>query len=139
MIEKSIDHRLAWLAGIIDGEGTINVIKSGTGRFQVEVSVSQVNPLPLKFITDRFGGNLYVRTIPNRPRNKPIWKLAYTSKNFDRFISRILPYLVLKKEKALIAIEMRKLLESTKCERNIPINEIEKRNNLVVLAKKYSQ
>lgn len=139
MLKQCSDVDAAYIAGFVDGEGTINVLKTSTGRFQVEFSVAQISPLPLKFITDRFGGIFYERTVPNRPNSKPIWKLAYTAKNFDVFIERIYPFLVLKKEKALIAMEMRKILKSSKYKRNISEKENDLKTNLVLMAKKYSQ
>lgn len=93
----------AYLAGIIDGEGSI-VIQSG----QPHVSFTQVNPRIVNWAEQIFGGrkNFNIRYKPEQIRkHQPCYRWGVHSKPGCRVIlSGILPFLVLKRKKAKEAL-----------------------------------
>lgn len=129
----------AYIAGFVDGEGTINVLSiSGSSKFVVELIIGQVDPRPLLWIKERCGGNIRPHLYKNRPNNKPAWMWGIRSFGFDELISIIYPFLILKKEKAEIAMQMRILMKKTK-PRFITKEENVLRLEMVKKAKSYSQ
>ena len=108
------DAEAAYIAGFVDGEGTINVLRTAKKRFLAELSIGQIDPRPLVWIKEICGGagsNVRVYVYKNRPTSKPIWLWAVQGEKFDQIIEKILPYLIVKKDKAEIAIKMRELIK----------------------------
>lgn len=105
-------QELAYLAGIIDGEGSIYIQSRKRvdaidyfPRFQIVNTDRQL----MEWIHTKFGGNLFQK---NRVKHNPKWRLQYewftTRKLMDELLILIIPYLICKKEHALIMIEFRK-------------------------------
>jgi len=97
----------AYIAGFIDGEGTFNVLRTAQ-RFLVEMSVGQIDRRPLDFLMEKMGGTL-CQVQPRPGTNKrPLWvyKLA-SGRRFDFYVPQLLPFLVLKRRKAELGLELR--------------------------------
>ena len=95
---------LAYVAGIIDGEGCIG-IHSNT----VRVAVKQTNEWLIKFLKMNFGGHLvYQKHSWGNPRSKPIWSWAVDAKKAHEFLQLILPYLQIKRPQAELALGFQK-------------------------------
>ena len=120
-----------YLAGIVDGEGTITICRSendvlrkkeyptkaglrsceyryvGIG-FHVKVSVKNTDIRLMKWLQSRFGGEFYSAESKN-----PLWKTSYVwhhaAQSKQEFLLSILPYLIIKREQALIALEFLRL------------------------------
>lgn len=99
----------AYLAGIIDGEGTICMYRLGLKYkcYTVRVHFSNTNPVLIKWVSDRLGG--YIKLDNNSSRHEN-WKDAYTWSithrvNIVWFLEHVLPYLVIKKQQAQIVID----------------------------------
>jgi len=98
---------LAYLAGIIDGEGTICIVKNSghaTGK-TIRLSIANTSVELMKWIIKRFGGK--VARKENGFGRKPIfqWKVDSVLTIRD-FLQMTLPYLVVKKCKAETAIAL---------------------------------
>lgn len=90
----------AYLAGFIDGEGTIRSYAGrGAGRY---VSVCNTSRDVIDWITERYGPTNAREDQPRTDargiiRRKVIWKLSWTSKaSITALLDRIGPYLVVK-------------------------------------------
>lgn len=116
-----------YIAGIIDGEGTLSIgrseydanRKAENGRpartyhttgFHSRVSVKNTDLRLMKWFKSRVGGEWYKDT-SKRPEN---WKDSYVwvyggIKLKEEFLLAILPYLVIKREQALVLLEFIKL------------------------------
>lgn len=106
------DTQIAYLAGIIDGEGTIYVQVRKRGecfdyfpRFQV---VNTDRGL-MEWIHSTFGGILVQK---DRSKHSKKWRLQYqwfTSRGvMDDLLKKVIPYLICKKPHALAMLEFRK-------------------------------
>jgi len=101
-----------WIAGIIDGEGCISVRKrydsnNKTGHFDVRISVANTDFAMVKSLKKiiGLGGLQFKRTIPPR---QDYWRYAIGGKSGWQLLELLLPYLVTKHKRALIAIELGK-------------------------------
>ncbi len=92
---------LAYTAGIIDGEGCINLNKT-----KLRVTVSNTKEWLCQWLRMRYGGCIGVEK-NNKPSN---WAVSYrwyiNGKQAGVFLKMILPYLNLKKPQAEIAIRL---------------------------------
>lgn len=134
MLEKT---QLAYIAGIIDGEGCITIIKHKTRckspHYQVHVVMCMCDPRILEFLNKNFGGSF-------RPKRKKTlrWRKAFqwslVANQAIAFLRIIRPWLVLKAEEADIAIELQKdTINRTKkygTSRELPKEVLEYRENL---------
>jgi len=113
-----------YLAGIVDGEGTITICRSEymnekkgkyrngqrylTIGFHVKVSVKNTDVRLVKWLKSRFGGEYYKSTAENANwKDGYVWHHAAESK--QEFLLAILPYLIVKREQALVALEFLRL------------------------------
>jgi len=102
---------LAYTAGIIDGEGSILILR-GTGynrkgekykRYGCRVSVGMTDKLVPEWLHKNFGGCFYSRQMAKNWKDQYIWMI--TSRTVGSFISAILPFLKTKKKQALLVLE----------------------------------
>lgn len=105
MKKLSVEHA-AYLAGIIDGEGHITITSCayrGRQKLALMVGVSNNSLELLEWILITTGcGKIYHRS---RFHNKGcVWNLT-GSQNVIFLLEQIIPYLILKKDQAILAIE----------------------------------
>ncbi len=95
---------LHYIAGFFDGEGSIGVYRDGRGRHHLRTQLAQnVTPVSSSLFESfkhRWGGNLSLDH--NRKGSCFNWQL--NSSTAVRFLMDIHPYLILKKEQALLAL-----------------------------------
>ena len=99
---------LAYVAGIVDGEGTIGLHRNYKNpSCMVTVNVGNTNEWLINFLKMNFGG--YICYQPNDDiKHKDIWRWELRSKKAIEFIRLILPYLQIKRPQAELAIEFQK-------------------------------
>ena len=103
------DTDWAWVAGIIDGEGSMGYYTNGRNKSKKRVLV-QVGNTDYRIISklkELCGGITYEVTRKDRPNSKRIWTWRLYGKALMAFLKGIEPYLVSKKQKA---IKMRQYL-----------------------------
>ncbi len=128
---------LAYIAGLIDGEGCIGIYSYPDGRgvsrlHILDVVITNNNPACYQFLKERFGGAVHERKYKAEFVNSNYqWRLrGIKAKDFLELIE---PYLILKKQQAQLAIEF--ILEKKKYSvqggskfgHPLKIEEIEKR------------
>ena len=109
--------QLAYLAGIIDGEGTLFIGNygnkdkiRGTGFFQTIMAVTTTGKCLTDWLYDNFGGWKSEYTPKQRAVNckGPVHSWKCTGDRLTHLCELILPYLVIKTEQSKILLEMRK-------------------------------
>lgn len=103
---------LAYLAGIIDGEGTIFIqrrMDNGTWTYWSRMQVVNTYKPLIEWIYSTFGGLMYTvnRSKPNRIR-KTQYQWYTRISLVDVLIPKVYPYLINKKQHAEIFMEFRK-------------------------------
>lgn len=110
-----------WLAGFVDGEGCIYISRHkhprvSTGiQYSLKVEISQADEGLLNAIRDRVG---FGRNARNKGVDKQAWRkskrgvyaLKWSSNQAYEILKNILPYLVVKKNQATLAIEFQELV-----------------------------
>jgi len=95
----------AYLAGLIDGEGTITVVKEVKGTARPTLVIVNTNKEVLQWVKDNLNqGNLY-----NKGHEKEGWKdrWAWSSrgKHIKPILENILPFLKIKHQQAKLVLE----------------------------------
>lgn len=101
-----------YLAGIVDGEGTICANKRAQGDFQLQVAIYNTSLYLMKWLVKNVGGKYYVRSLigyGGKPgRTQYMW-FPSGKKNREKFLLAILPYILLKREQAILALDFLRL------------------------------
>jgi hypothetical protein len=94
-----------YVAGIVDGEGTICLHINNFGTYFLQIIIYNSSLVLMKWLVGNFGGKYYVRT--KQITSKRIQYAWHPSgkKNREKFLLGIIPYLVIKKEQAKLALE----------------------------------
>jgi hypothetical protein len=116
----SSQSNAAYLAGFMDGEGSFSIVKTyqikkrvdGSKvkgiRYHLHVKITNTNKQVLDWIVEHFGGQL-----SNKKQVcdwKPKWDLTITGNGkMESFILAILPYLIVKKQQAQVALDFARL------------------------------
>ena len=100
---------LAWVAGFFDGEGSVTISHpqpvERPGWFGLQVRISQITKEPLTVISAMFGGTVGVRDNSGGFGTRQIYQWSLTSTKAGEFLELLLPYLIVKKADALLALE----------------------------------
>jgi hypothetical protein len=96
----------AYLAGIVDGEGSICAHSDRRGYLHnyPALHISNTDPRLIEWILDRFGGSILLMT---KNRNRPFTHIMWTGKRMEPVLVGVLPFLVIKKEQAETALSFR--------------------------------
>lgn len=100
----------AYLAGIIDGEGCIGVSRTSYNRgLQLELAIGNTDVRLMDWLLDKVGiGWKYVYQ-PKMPRAKLSYRWAVSGGAAAMLLVQVLPYLVIKRDQALLAMEFQSL------------------------------
>jgi hypothetical protein len=103
--------KYAYLAGIIDGEGCLSIgagrrQKWGVVNYNSIMSVANTDIRLIKWLHSNFGGNFF-NGKQQRPTIKKhyIWRVL-RHKDIELLLLAILPYLIIKREQAIILLEL---------------------------------
>ena len=121
----SKSHKCAWAAGFIDGDGFITIQTShrkingiSYKGFYLRVGACQANEAPLKELQNLFGGKINIKNSgPNKEKynRKTQWVWTLSSKQAESALQQMLPYLLHKREVALLALDFQsKMTNSTR-------------------------
>ena len=95
----------AYLAGLIDGEGSITIMRQKGKPAAVRVRFNNTDEAVIEWVISRFGG-LKCEANSNSSYGKKIChRLDWNSVNAIPILEGVLPFLVIKKQLALIALE----------------------------------
>lgn len=98
---------LAYVAGIIDGEGCIGIKTNGSqktgAKFVIRVSIGHTSEWLISMIHMQFGGSLYLKYAGSE-HHKPAWGWELSSRKAESFLKLILPYLQIKRPQAELAL-----------------------------------
>lgn len=102
---------LAYIAGILDGEGCITIIRQKRKsyklgwQYQLRIIVSNADRWLCYFLKQEFGGSVQECFSPT---NTKMYRWYLTSRKALNFLEAVLPYIHIKKSQAEVAIEFQK-------------------------------
>lgn len=113
-MENLKETDLAYMAGLLDGEGCIEIAKQlrplqkyGTKvYYYIRVRIGNTVPSLIKFCNKRFGGKIWSGYKKNSTVKFYNWTIF--SNQAVELLKLILPYLISKREEALLALEFQK-------------------------------
>ena len=104
MLEER-EKALIYLAGIIDGEGTIGIIKNKLS-FYLIVEIGNTDKVLIDWLEDNFGGAVCLDKRSNKnPNHKDLYLWRRINKKALSLLEEVVEYLLLKKPQAKIGIE----------------------------------
>lgn len=101
----------AYVAGFIDGEGTIGIIKARRKearsgyRLQPHLQIANTDMGALESIQRMCGGRLIQTTSPAHPNHKPGYVLRYSPNQMRFLLPQIAPFLIIKAKQAAYVME----------------------------------
>lgn len=112
-MEEKDSNELAYLAGLMDGEGTISIYKHWCNRkwwLSPEIIISNTNLALLEWIQTGYDG--WIRPQKIYPGRKPMYVWKKQGKKAIDFIRLIEPFLRLKKAQAQILFDFGKTIST---------------------------
>lgn len=112
---------LAYLAGLVDGEGYIGIKKSKaykcqgrqTPGYTVRLQVRMVDEPAIKFLAETLGG-WYYKEKPHCAKGRPLFCYQVSNKAAESVVRCLLPFLRVKKANAEAALSLRALQADSK-------------------------
>ena len=92
-------NKLAYLAGLIDGEGYLKVEKWGT----IRLIIGMTDRKTIYWIKNNFGGNVR-KQLTAKKKNFYVWRMNQ-GKNLFYLLLLVIPFLITKKRKLVKAME----------------------------------
>lgn len=94
-----------YVAGLFDGEGSVGIYRNGQGKYHLRTQLTQ-NHTPAserlaKGLVSTYGGHYSVQLSVSRT---PYFNWQLSTEVALRFLERVYPYLILKKQQAELAI-----------------------------------
>ena len=124
MAEHADSTIWAYLAGIIDGEGSIGTTRTGKYRNVVgRLIVANTNEALLHTLKQRHGGTITKRKKAFGEGWKPFCSIAWTNRGALRILETVLPYLIVKRPQAEVCIRLIRMRDRPKNERFIFIHD----------------
>ncbi len=103
----------AYLAGILDGEGCIGTTRTGKQRtVTMRVTVANTDHEFLRALKAQYDGVLNLRSTGAKSRWKPFGSISWTHQAAHRILERALPYLIIKRAQALVALDLIRLRDA---------------------------
>lgn len=96
------DYR--YLAGIIDGEGCINISNSKNEIFHLRIMVKNTSKDLIFWLKEKFDGGIYFDKRRNE-KWRDTWVWYIDSGKTANILKKVLPYLIIKKQQAKLAIK----------------------------------
>ena len=92
-------EELAYIAGLLDGEGCIQI---NGDKYSMNINIRNTVKAPLEFVEGILGGSIH-SYLPKRGYICYTWRLCGAKAAI--VLGFLLPYLIIKKERAILAIE----------------------------------
>jgi hypothetical protein len=115
---KHAETTLAYVAGLLDGEGCILISRHkkqrASGKVGLEyffqVGITNTDKPIIDWLKTTFGGNVSNHSSSSKNKGKPGWQWRLSSKHARPFLVSILPHLRIKQKQAALAIEFQNVL-----------------------------
>ncbi len=100
---------IIYLAGMVDGDGSISITKQQYNerrcRHNLSLSVTNCSKELVDWIRERWEGHVYSK-LPT-VKGRPIYRWAVTNQAAENIIEELVDYLIVKKTQANIALDLR--------------------------------
>lgn len=97
----------AYIAGILDGEGTIGFRGKKDKQITLTVKISNTDESIIKFLKAKIpiGASTCKLRMRKNPKHKPVWEIQWRSfKSVKYILESLKPYLIIKDKQATVAL-----------------------------------
>ena len=107
-------EELAYLAGIIDGEGSIRIERSTRNYYRLRISVANTSIALMKWLQKKCG-NTFIKERKRKGNRRQQYQWD-SNRLFDvvTLLTDLLPYLIIKHDHSLVALEFAEIKKSRK-------------------------
>ena len=103
---RNFKTKLAYLAGLVDGEGSITLRLQPNKQMRLRVTVYNTNEVLVDWCLVNFDGSKYKVGRRKRPDiHKQEWMWCKDGETAKDILQQIIPYLTIKQPKAKLAVE----------------------------------
>jgi hypothetical protein len=107
------ETELAYAAGIVDGEGSVSLIRSRLNRFpSPQVSVCSTDRELVAWFKARFGGTIAIKR-KRKPHHSDAYDWKLIDRNALRFLALVRPYLTIQRKVARVDMLLELYLDAT--------------------------
>lgn len=103
-----------YFSGFFDADGTVQIKRNNKKWFELVCLVYNTNREVLELFQNEFGGKIYLAHHYPERGWKDCWRWTVAARKAERFIKRVAPYLVVKRERALLGIKFESLVVGDK-------------------------
>lgn len=125
---------VSYMAGILDGEGWFNItrtLRKPSCGYSARIGVANTNRILIDWIVSNFGGKVSSRSPGNGQWGKKVrYEWYLTSVKAVEVCNQVLPYLVIKQDRARILIELNDLLSTSYRHVGVPKDIQDKKDSL---------
>ena len=137
---KEEDTEMLYLAGIIDGEGTIGISKLSKRLYQIRLSVGNTSEGLIDYLQDNYGGNKFGPYKQKGEKRKDKFQWDCNGNKAIELIKQIEPYLIIKQPQAeLVLKSWEDTFKWDYTGRETPRYALDKRKNLYQQMKKLNK
>lgn len=104
-METIPNTQYAYLAGLVDGEGTISIYLNQRGYYITHTSITLTSEDLILWLQETFDGNVHHIKNDRKAEHQERWKWQISSTLMRTHLPSMLPYLRLKRRHAEIALE----------------------------------
>ena len=106
MLKELKETDLAYIAGLLDGEGYIGIVGRGEKQkgYRATVTISSTNSEIILWLKSVLDGSVYQSTHRNK-RWKDSWEWKLSTRNVIPLLTSLIPYLKIKKTQASLVCE----------------------------------
>lgn len=129
------DRDLAYLAGLFDGEGTVeareNKRKDRAADWTLRLGIFNTDGNLMRWLVDTFGGTVNVIGKKNRPmarRDVYVWRIPV--RKHESLIQALVPHLIVKRSQVELSLHLLQLMGKPGCQTVDPAN-LEQRRQTV--------
>ena len=101
-MQSLTNEELAYLAGIIDGEGTIAISVDKAGYYALRLLISNTSTKLIEWLSQRLEVSIYTSR-QRKAGSKQLYSVDIVSKKGKEVIEQVFPYLIVKKDHARVA------------------------------------
>lgn len=113
-------EKLAYLAGLVDGEGYIGIKRSKpykpnneiSVKYHARIQVRMVDEIGIKLLKETLGG-WYYKEKPSCNNGRPLYCFQASDKSAASILEKLLPYLIIKKRQAKTVLELTEMKKQT--------------------------
>lgn len=128
----AIDASIEYLAGIIDGEGCITIVRTSKGSHELRIDLRMTDEAAVKAFYERWGGNYKgAHNYSNRPDRRLVYRWYISGKKAAEVLTDLYPYLKIKHPQASVGLKFQSLiLTRNKGTQKLTEEEISEREEL---------